>query len=148
MHAPTLKRTPLNQFAGIALVLGLAASIAIGIAVHNRTSDDTTSLEAPSTTSHSSMGAKEARLDRDEAERALADHNTVLSASRNRWVDAKERRMDGTTDQRAMPTAMQRYYDAKVTRQEALELDASARAAHATEQQKLQRFYESIVAKP
>jgi hypothetical protein len=40
------------------------------------------------------------------------------------------------------PTAVARYYDAKMARQEAVELEASALAARAAAQEKLQRFWE------
>ena len=60
MHAQTLKHTPLSQFVGLALVLGLAASLALNAVMLNRSSDDAEVGAAPQ--ADSSLLAKEQRF--------------------------------------------------------------------------------------
>jgi hypothetical protein len=83
MQASTLKRTPVNQFIGLALVLALLASIALGVAAFNRSGDD---VAQPSTVHLESIGPAEglffeARMARIEELRSQADASAAPAVS-------------------------------------------------------------------
>jgi hypothetical protein len=119
MQAPVFKRTTSTQLVGLALVIGLAASLALNVTMLTRTDNHVAPAASPH--AHSALlreqrryyAAKEARQARVEATAdAFASQSRTLSPAWQLYVTLKSDQLNGIA-QIARITSWQRYIDLK-----------------------------------
>ena len=120
MQAPVWKRTNPSQIIGLALVLGLAASITLNVVMLSRSDDN----QAANTSTQAAVdllaqqqryyAAKEARQDAVEAAAgAQVAQSAALTASQQRYVDLKADQLSGITSRTSTTRYAPRRYFAR-----------------------------------